>query len=107
MRVQVTDSLPIIAKIVNREVFLKTLLNISLKWISDDVYAIRYKLDKFREEGCKVLKKLYDYFKCEEFERRILEILTELKNDVNYLRRNIVLILIRVLLILIKGIHYR
>jgi hypothetical protein len=41
MRVQVTESLPVIAKIVNREVFLKTLLNISLKWISDDVYAIR------------------------------------------------------------------
>ena len=41
IRVQVTDSLPIIAKIVNKEVFLKTLLNISLKWISDEVYAVR------------------------------------------------------------------
>ncbi len=107
MRVQVTESLPVIAKIVNREVFLKTLLNISLKWISDDVYAIRYNIEyKFREEGCKVVKKLYDYFKCEEFEKRILDKITELRNDVNYLRRNIVLILIRVLLILNKGIHY-
>ena len=41
IRVQISESLPIIAKIVNKEVFLKTLLNISLEWISDDVYAIR------------------------------------------------------------------
>ena len=64
------------------------MLNISLKWISDDVYAIR-------EEGCKVLKKLYDSFKCEEFDKRLVEKLTELKNDLNYLRRNIVPMLIK------------
>ena len=84
-----TDCLPIIAKIVNKDVFLKNLLTISLKWISDDVFAIR-------EEGCKVIKKLFDHFKCDEFEKRLVEKLTELKNEPNYLRRQIVLILIKV-----------
>jgi len=87
-RIQVTECLPFIAKIVNKELFLKNLLSISLKWMSDEVFAIR-------EEGCKVLKKLFDYFSCEEFDKRLVEKLVEMKNETNYLRRGIVLTLIK------------
>lgn len=55
-------------------------------WLTDDVYAIR-------EIGCKLMKKLYDLFKCEEYEKRLIEKLNEMKSSNNYLIRNTVTLL--------------
>ena len=55
-------------------------------WLTDEVYAIR-------EIGCKLIKKLYDLNKCEEFEKRLIEKMSEMKSNKSYLIRNTIIIL--------------
>jgi hypothetical protein len=52
---------------------------------------------KIREGSCKVIKKLYDNFKCEEMERRVIDKLNDMTNAINYLVRNSALFLIKVM----------
>jgi hypothetical protein len=65
------------------------MLSFCISWLTDSVSAIR-------EIGCKLMKKLHDLFKGEEFEKKLLEKLHEMKVSSNYLIRNTVLHLARV-----------
>ncbi len=70
---------------------MENILGFCINWLTDNVYAIR-------EAACKLMKKLYDIFKGEEFEKRLMEKIIEMKSHNNYLIRNTVLILSKVLL---------
>jgi len=65
---------------------MENILSICLGWLTDSVHAIR-------EIGCKLIKKLYDLFKCEMFEKRLIEKLNEMKSNNFYLIRNTILLL--------------
>jgi hypothetical protein len=69
---------------------MENIFSFCIRWLTDDVYAIR-------EIGCKLIKKLYDLFKCEEFEKRLIEKLNEMKSNGNYLIRNTVIMLGKVI----------
>lgn len=73
---------------------MENIYGICLNWMNDPVYAIR-------EADCKLMKKLYDIFKGEEFEKKLLEKLNEMRVNTNYLIRNTVVILAKVILYII------
>ena len=52
--------------------------------------------DNIREASCKVIRKLYDNFKSEEFEKKVIEKNNEMRGSTNYLIRNNILLLIKV-----------
>lgn len=62
---------------------MENIFSICIGWLTDNVQAIR-------EIGCKLIKKLYDLFKCELFEKKLLEKLNEMKSNNYYLIRNTV-----------------
>jgi hypothetical protein len=72
---------------------MENMLGFCISWLTDNVYAIR-------EAGCKLMKKLYDIFRGEEFEKRLIEKLVEMKTHNSYLIRNTVIFLAKVKLIL-------
>ena len=69
---------------------MDNILIICITWLTDSVFAIR-------EAACKLMKKLYDIFKGEEFEKRLLEKLNEMKANSSYLIRNTVLFIAKVI----------
>ena len=65
---------------------------ICIKWLTDPVYAIRQK-------ACKIMKRLYDIFKGEDFEKKLLNKISSMAKSDSYLLRITVVILIREFLI--------
>ena len=68
---------------------MENIFPLSISWLTDPVYAIR-------ESGCKLIKKLYDIFRSDELEKRVLEKVNEMKVSDNYLIRNTILLLVKV-----------
>ncbi len=65
---------------------------ICIKWLTDPVYAIR-------QNACKIMKKLYDIFKGEDFEKKLLNKISPMAKSESYLIRITVVMLIREFLI--------
>ena len=92
VRAQAGEIIPVFARIVNRKLFIESILPICIKWLTDPVYAIR-------ERSCKIIKKLYDIFKGEDFEKKLLIKISSMTKSDNYLIRNTVVFLIREFLV--------
>ena len=92
VRNQVQEIIPTIARIVKKKIFLENIMPICLKWLTDQVYAIR-------QNACKILKRLYDIFKGEDFEKKLISKLNSMINVDNYLIRITVVLLIKEFLI--------
>ena len=88
IRNQISETIPVLARILNKKIFLDNILSICIKWLTDPVYAIR-------ESACKLMKKLYDIFKGEDFDKKLVEKLNEMKQSDNYLIRNIITLLVK------------
>jgi hypothetical protein len=65
---------------------MENIFPICINWLTDAVFALR-------EAGCKLMHKIYDIYKGEEFESKIIAKLNEMKANSNYLIRNTVLFL--------------
>jgi hypothetical protein len=74
---------------------MENILGFCFVWLTDSVYAIR-------KAACKLMKKLYDIFKGQEFEKRLIEKLNEMRIDKNYLVRNTLLLLAKVICIITR-----
>ena len=92
VRNQVQEIIPTIARIVKKKIFLENIMPICLKWLTDQVYAIR-------QNACKILKRLYDIFKGEDFEKKLISKLNSMIKVDNYLIRITVVLLIKEFLI--------
>ena len=92
VRCQVEETLPVFARIVNRKLFLDNIMPICLKCLTDPVYAIRQKT-------CKIMKRLYDIFKGEDFEKKLLNKISSMAKSDSYLIRITVVLLIREFLV--------
>jgi serine/threonine-protein phosphatase 2A regulatory subunit A len=92
VRAQVEETVPVFARIVNRKLFLDNIMPICIKWLTDPVYAIR-------QRACKIMKRLYDIFKGEDFEKKLLNKISSMAKSDSYLLRITVVILIREFLI--------
>ena len=92
VRAQVEETVPVFARIVNRKLFLDSIMPICIKWLTDPVYAIR-------QRACKIMKRLYDIFKGEDFEKKLLNKISSMAKSDSYLLRITVVILIREFLI--------
>ena len=92
VRNQVQEIIPTIARIVKKKIFLESIMPICLKWLTDQVYAIR-------QNACKILKRLYDIFKGEDFEKKLLSKLNGMVKVESYLIRITVVLLIKEFLI--------
>jgi len=68
---------------------MEIILSICINWLTDSVFAIR-------EATCKLMKKLYEIFKGEEFEKKLLVKLNEMFVNNNYLIRNTLVLLVKV-----------
>jgi serine/threonine-protein phosphatase 2A regulatory subunit A len=88
IRIQITESIPVLARILNKNLFMENILGLCFNWLTDSVYAIR-------EAACKLMKKLYDIYKGEEFEKKLVEKLNEMRTHSNYLIRNTIMILVK------------
>ena len=88
VRCQVEETVPVFARIVNRKLFLESIMPICLKWLTDPVYAIR-------ERACKIMKRLYDIFKGEDFEKKLLNKISPMSKSDSYLIRITVVLLIK------------
>ncbi len=65
---------------------------ICIKWLTDPVYAIR-------ERACKIMKRLYDIFKGEDFEKKLLNKINSMAKSDSYLIRITVVLLIKEFLV--------
>ena len=92
VRAQVEETVPVFARIVNRKLFLDSIMPICIKWLTDPVYAIR-------QRACKIMKRLYDIFKGEDFEKKLLNKISSMAKSDSYLIRITAVILIREFLI--------
>jgi serine/threonine-protein phosphatase 2A regulatory subunit A len=92
VRAQVEETVPVFARIVNRKLFLDNIMPICIKWLTDPVYAIR-------QRACKIMKRLYDIFKGEDFEKKLLNKISSMAKSDSYLLRITVVLLIREFLI--------
>ena len=92
VRAQVEETVPVFARIVNRKLFLDNIMPICIKWLTDPVYAIR-------QRACKIMKRLYDIFKGEDFEKKLLNKISSMAKSDSYLLRITAVILIREFLI--------
>ena len=88
VRNQVQEIIPTIARIVKKKIFLESIMPICLKWLTDPVYAIR-------QNACKILKRVYDIFKWEGFEKQLLTKLNSMIKVENYLIRITVVLVIK------------
>ena len=91
-RNQVQEIVPVLARIVNKKLFLENIMPICIKWLTDPVYAIR-------QNTCKIMKRLYDIFKGEEFEKKLLSKLSPMAKSDSYLIRITVVMLIKEFLV--------
>ena len=92
VRNQVQEIVPVLARIVNKKLFLENIMPICIKWLTDPVYAIR-------QNTCKIMKRLYDIFKGEEFEKKLLSKLSPMAKSDSYLIRITVVMLIKEFLV--------
>ena len=92
VRNQVQEIIPTIARIVKKKIFLDSIMPICLKWLTDQVYAIR-------QNACKILKRVYNIFKGEDFEKKLLSKLNGMVKVESYLIRITVVLLIKEFLI--------
>ena len=92
VRNQVQEIVPVLARIVNKKLFLESIMPICIKWLTDPVYAIR-------QNACKIMKRLYDIFKGEDFEKKLLNKISPMAKNESYLIRITVVILIREFLV--------
>ena len=92
VRNQVQEIVPVFARIVKRSMFLEIIMPMCLKWLTDPVYAIR-------QNACKIIKRLYDIFKCEDFEKKLLNKISPMAKSDSYLIRITVVILIKEFLV--------
>ena len=88
VRNQVQEIIPTIARIVKKKIFLDSIMPICLKWLTDQVYAIR-------QNACKILKRVYNIFKGEDFEKKLIAKLNAMSKHENYLIRITVVLLIK------------
>ena len=88
VRNQVQEIIPTIARIVKKKIFLDSIMPICLKWLTDQVYAIR-------QNACKILKRVYNIFKGEDFEKKLIAKLNVMSKHENYLIRITVVLLIK------------
>lgn len=72
----------------SKKLFIESILGICITWLTDPVYSIR-------EAACKLMKKLYDIFKGEDFDKKMLDKMNEMRQSESYLIRNTVLLLIK------------
>ena len=89
---QVQEIVPVFARIVNKKLFLESIMPICIKWLTDPVYAIR-------QNACKIMKRLYDIFKGEDFEKKLLSKISPMSKSESYLIRITVVMLIREFLV--------
>ena len=92
VRCQVEEIVPVFARIVNRKLFLDNIMPICIKWLTDAVYAIR-------QRACKIMKRLYDIFKGEDFEKKLLNKISSMAKSDSYLIRITVVLLIKEFLV--------
>ena len=92
VRCQVEETVPVFARIVNKKLFFESIMPICLKWLTDPVYAIR-------QRACKIMVRLYDIFKGEDFEKQLLSKVSSMAKSDSYLIRITAVILIREFLV--------
>ena len=92
VRNQVQEIVPVLARIVNKKLFLENIMPICIKWLTDPVYAIR-------QNACKIIKRLYDIFKGEDFEKKLLHKISPMAKSDSYLIRITLVILIKEFLV--------
>ena len=92
VRCKVEETVPVFARIVNRKLFLDNIMPICIKWLTDPVYAIR-------QRSCKIIKRLYDIFKGEDFEKKLLNKISSMAKSDSYLIRITVVLLIKEFLV--------
>jgi serine/threonine-protein phosphatase 2A regulatory subunit A len=92
VRSQVEETFPVFARIVTRKLFLDNIMPICLKCLTDPVYAIR-------QRTCKIMKRLYDIFKGEDFEKKLLNKISSMAKSDSYLIRITVVLLIKEFLV--------
>ena len=88
IRFQACETIPVLAKIVDKKLFMENFMPICLNWLTDSVYSIR-------EYTCRLLVDLYELFKGEDFEKKMLEKLQEMRNSSSYLIRNTVALFVK------------
>ena len=92
VRNQVQEIVPVLARIANKKLFLENIMPICIKWLTDPVYAIR-------QNACKIIKRLYDIFKGEDFEKKLLHKISPMAKSDSYLIRITLVILIKEFLV--------
>ena len=92
VRCQVEETIPVFARIVKRKLFLESIMPICIKWLTDPVYAIR-------ERSCKIMKRLYDIYKGEDFEKKLLNKISSMSKNDSYLIRITAVLLIKEFLV--------
>ena len=92
VRNQVQEIVPVLARIVNKKLFLENIMPICIKWLTDPVYAIR-------QSTCKIIKRIYDIFKGEEFEKKLLNKISPMAKSDSYLIRITVVMVIQEFLV--------
>ena len=92
VRCQVEETIPVFARIAKRKLFLESIMPICIKWLTDPVYAIR-------ERSCKIMKRLYDIYKGEDFEKKLLNKISSMSKNDSYLIRITVVLLIKEFLV--------
>ena len=91
-RNQIEETIIVFARITNRKIFFDNIMPICIKRLTDPVYAIRRK-------SCKMMKKLYDMLRGEDFEKKLLSKLNSMTKSDSYLIRLTVVFLIKEFLI--------
>ena len=92
VRNQVQEIVPVLARIVNKKLFLESIMPICIKWLTDPVYAIR-------QNACKIIKRIYDIFKVEEFEKKLINKINSMSKSDSYLIRITAIMLIKEFLV--------
>ena len=91
-RNQIEETIIVFARITNRKIFFENIMPICIKRLTDPVYAIRRK-------SCKMMKKLYDMLRGEDFEKKLLSKLNTMTKSDSYLIRLTVVFLIKEFLV--------
>ena len=91
-RNQIEETIIVFARITNRKIFFDNIMPICIKRLTDPVYAIRRK-------SCKMMKKLYDMLRGEDFEKKLLSKLSTMTKSDSYLIRLTVVFLIKEFLV--------
>ena len=83
VRNQVQEIVPVFARIVNKKLFLESIMPICIKWLTDPVYAIR-------QNACKIMKRLFvmlireflvDEFELDFLEKKLFPYIVKLSDD--------------------------